>query len=397
MKEIKPYAAWIVGIMGALALTLGFQNCSKPKSAKTDGGTAQATGGGDPGGTVNPGGNGGGGGGFQTARGDTIFYLSGALMVPQFKSIKLATKHASAFQVVETTAAQGQAIADDLSVDYCKDSALPHCRHINGKNCLGEACAPVKLPVVCYQEVLMNQAQVTQVYGLLGQALSSLSSKVPDPNVPAISDCDDPYLHLYSDVIADVHVSLADKACIPNGTLYPPSGATDYRNAMNGYIASVEAMGAYCNSYARRWNTTSFVYDSVSGFTTPDAAYSYHVEYMGNQKANLRFTDPGQAAKCTNAFTVDASELTAFFPDGGLKYEIYRTGAILADAPSAQIDYKDSEDPAGTSWKFFMDEVTAQAHRGGAVLESTQSTAIKNAVQSLISRAKAQGMAGACP
>ena len=84
-------------------------------------------------------------------------------------------------------------------------------------------------------------------------AFSLLNTLASQKNIDdqLIADCDTPNLKLYSDVIDDFSISLAEKSCVPKGSYFASAAALKLANDSN--IAGVKAKGDYCNNYFRKW------------------------------------------------------------------------------------------------------------------------------------------------
>ena len=81
----------------------------------------------------------------------------GTGQIQAFEMVKYTNKLQNTLETVETV---GAANAVELSASYCANSALPHCRHLNGLGCQGEACAPGNLAVQCSYERMLTQTQI---------------------------------------------------------------------------------------------------------------------------------------------------------------------------------------------------------------------------------------------
>ena len=329
---------------------------------------------------------------FNLGCNDSFMYQSGTGQTQSFDAIKYTNRYGGTLETVEVS---GMPSAVDLDMSYCQNSALPHCRHINGKGCQGEACVPGNPAVSCNYEKSPGSAELATFFALINGL--SITTNNQDQ---LIADCDTPNFRFFSDELADVDVSLAQQSCVPKGKLYASSGSAAMILSAGTKISDVKAMGDYCNNYAvgNRFALAKFTYKYRSGLVQANQAQPRTVEYIASQKVNIRYRNPGDAAEsCISNFHVNPAEMSAFFPQGGLKYKILKTQALLAnDGPTAEIEY--SEPALGTdTLKFLLDDSSAMTYRGGAVLDSAHSTAIKAAVEALITQAEAANQSAACP
>ncbi|MCB0378167.1 MAG: hypothetical protein KDD33_06720, partial [Bdellovibrionales bacterium] len=288
----------------------------------------------------------------------------------------------------------------DLPSEYCKDSAFPHCLPYNTMVCMGEGCPQTPRHVLCHSERPLNQADSNNVFA----ALNSLSfqNRFRQEGDPVASDCNGPMLSFFSDVVDDVTVSMASNtACIPNGDLYVVAGRANLQAIYDAELDAITANGDQCNLYANySWDTTVWTYKRHGGFA-PSISFieaTYEVNAQGGHgQVDLRWKDSGDAnIYCANdVFLSNSAEYEAFFPDDGFKYEMLRTNVSVADAVVTEITYNDPSE-SGRNRQFFLNEMSAVQNEGGAILDSTQASAINDGIQMLINRAKTLNMQSVC-
>lgn len=403
IKGIKLFALFVASI----SLTMMFQNCGKStaKTSSSDNGGLQVTvtpdgTGGDGSGGDGTGGDGTGGDGgtntefsFDMSRGDSIYYADGGGMSPDFRSLRVLQKSFYVLAESHIYEQNGTTYNPDLPTSYCKDSALPHCNHLNTMNCLGEGC-PTNKPVACHWESRLSQAEINNTFAAINNLV--FLTKTINSSEPQALDCDNPNLSFYSDVVNDVHVSMAQKMCVPEGKYYVSSGGDGLKDIFENELDAVESAGAQCNNYASyHWQNTKFTYSAQSGFTPPLQRSFREVSYQ-NQSYSMRWKNSGDmTVYCAN--NVNFNQYDAFFPSSGLEYRIDRPNAIVADAPTVQVTYEDPVDN-GRVREFYLSSMTSSTHGGGAILDSNQAQAMQSAVEALINRADAfQATTTNCP
>ena len=307
-------------------------------------------------------------------------------------------------QILVTTESQQEPImaadADpepDLPESYCKNSVLPHCRHLSEVPCTSTYCDGSKVPVVCSEQKPVTVPEAQDIFDLISGIRTQEKKMVPGE--PMIADCGGPDIRFAKEGEDPIWVSMADRACVSDGALYVIKGGGPLRDAMDDRFDDLADLGEFCNlfrNYHRQDST--FEYSATSGFTLPEFAYSYNVKYLGNQRADLQFRRPGDAElSCASNVFVTASQLQVFFPDGGLNYRVLKTSSTLADASVSRITYKHESYGDSAEVGFFLDSGSAYTFTGGAILHVDHKTAMVEAVDALVKKVVDNGSAGACP
>ncbi len=395
-----------------------FQNCggSTLKATSSDNGglPVQVFNGddvdnGDSGDDDNNGGDNGGGdpgvGGnfsFNLAIGDNIFYKVGGGNSLNLATSRILAKLYDTYFETHIYEEAGVSFQADLPTDYCENSALPHCAHMQSDACVGYGCFKPDQPVRCHWQKRMSKALENNSLAALS-SLRFLNRQVSSDD-PMIADCNSPLLFFYKEN-SSLELSLAPRACVDDGQYY----ATDeskggvmaiFNNEQDSVAQKMSNDGGeeFCNSYSSyAWNTSKWSYQAGSGMGTFESSFSYQVQYE-NQRVNMRWKEAGDPTfYCATEVPVQPTELDVFFPASGLQYEIVRTGALLADANTAEITYEDPVD-GGSVWRLMLSRATAHTVGGGAVVDSSQASAINQTIREvLVNRARISGMAAECP
>ncbi len=362
---------------------------------------------------------------FNLNQGDNIFYTNGGGLSLNLSTVRYLRKVHYALLESHIYEQRGTTFPRDLPTAYCANSALPHCAHTTTAPCVGLGCFKSDVPVRCHWQKRTSTADGNRIKAAL-EAINFVN-RVVTPNEPMIADCNNPLLYFYS-VGKTLDLSLADKACVPDGMYYAlDSSGDDVQTIFDTELTDIAALTnnqgdpEYCNKYsAYAWDTSKATYSSRSGFTTPENAYQYDVEFEARViqvddkdvlagMANLVFREPQSRGGdgntyCADNVPVQPQEIDAIFPgtemdsnEDGLIYEVMRTQAVIADASTAEITYEDPVD-GGSVWRLFLDRGTALTHSGGAILDADQGDAIRNVMETvLVNRAKTSGLAQPCP
>lgn len=413
--------------IAGIATTLIYQNCGgssiDAKSSGKDGlpvdvsaGDGDGDGGnggdGDGGnGGDGDGGNGGDGGGgsgtdidhkYNVATGDTILFRN--IGTANLSTSRFRKQLYYYFLDTHTYHADNATIANDLPDSYCEKSALPHCLHINEVTCQSIGCTqPSKQIVKCYRQKRLTNAQKDNIAAILNALKFDLRNVTAQD--PTIAGCDNPKLFFYGSGNKSLELSLAAKSCVPDDKYFAVAGINGVSTLFNSEITSVTNKTDDCNLYSvYSWDKTKFTYKAQSGFTTAANAELREVTYIPptdkKPVAKIRFKERGSTKTyCADKVFINPPELDVVFPAAGIPYSIYHTGAQLADGATTEISYQNATDGAN-KWQFFLNQTTAQAHRGGAILSEDQADDLKAMIQVLITRAKnlppAEGGAKEC-
>lgn len=383
----------LVVFIFSLAISITFQNCGNSSlKANSSGDTIKVPIPGDNSGSDNDGdGNGGGNNGrvFNLENGDNILYVTGGGSNPDLASSRLIYKQfgseaADTYLDSIIYEQAGVSHESDLPSSYCSDSALPHCRHINNFTCQGIGCFEPDQLIRCHWQNSMSNSDINNLFS----AINSLKygNKVDETY---IDGCNNPKLS-FNTSKDKLEISLAAKECVPDGDLYAVNGTNEavkdvFNNELNGLrtLMDAEEQTDFCNNYSTYyWNTTKFTYNSVSGYTPAENAYSYSMSYEG-QFVSMKFKEPGENEVCAEAVPIQPSQMDIIFPPGGLKYDVFRAAVAVADAPHSHIIFEDPID-GGAHWKFYMNQISAMTFNGGPYLEQTQSDAIKNLLENTL-------------
>ncbi len=330
---------------------------------------------------------------IDLGKGDNIFYLNGGGLSLNLRSARIYSRlfHTNLESIIYHTA--GTPLDPDLNSAYCADSALPHCQHIDRMTCLGIGCHEPNQPIRCHFQKRMSSAEVSA--GLSAINSMAFQNRIVTPEDPMISDCNDPKLFFYSSKNT-LEVSLADRACVPNGQYYASQGSSMIKDFMNAELNRVQNLANSCNNFATYvFNSTLWKYRSNNGFTTAINSQFRELEYS-NAKVKIRWKDSGNNQTfCNPDVFVNPPEMAAFFPDTGIRYDVLRTQAMIADAPVSEITYQNVGEDG--DWQFLLDENSALTYGGGAIISSAQATAIQAAVEVLVARAKTFTTSVVCP
>ena len=128
-------------------------------------------------------------------------------------------------------------------------------------------------------------------------------------------------------------------------------------------------------------NTTKWIYSSGGGYGN----FFTYLEY-NKEKLTVFITwrrSFGDKKQCANNVFLKPNDLSAFFPETGLKYKVYNQGENVLDAGSSYLLYENDNG----EWKFYIDKLSLPED-GGNVLESGQVENIRNAIERLIVRAE---------
>lgn len=334
--------------------------------------------------------------------GDNIFYLTASQATERVASVRVLLKSYYVLMETHIYEAPSVSIVSDLPSSYCTNSALPHCAHLNPFVCQGYGCFEGPQPVRCHWQKRMTNAQQNAAFA----AVSELRyvNRVVDAENPFVDGCNDPSLSFYKEN-STIDVSLAPRACVPNGDFYANNATGDgTRTIFTSEIVNVESFQEidntpeFCNNYsAYSFDTTRFNYRSMSGFVQPEDRYYYEAHYEALPveddpegrmygAIDLKWKIGDAPEKCVFDFPLNKPELDVLFPEGGLTYELFRPSVAIADVSSAEIIYEDPAD-GGATWRFFLDRGSAMLVNGGAVLQNgvnSQSDAIRAMIETVI-------------
>ena len=339
---------------------------------------------------------------YNLNNGDNVFYVTGGGLSLDLSTSRILSKIYYTLMESHVFEQAGVTFPRDLPNSYCANSALPHCAHLNNAPCLGYGCFAGTSPVRCHWQKRMSTADVNITFQALNE-ITFVNRKVSAQD-PMIADCNDPNLYFYKEN-ESLGLSLANRACVPDGQYYASQTSADgIKTIFNNELDSIKQLmdptggSEYCNNYsAYAWDTTKWRYQSNSGFSPPENSYHYEASYE-NQRVDLKWKEPGDTTLyCATGVPLQPAELDAFFPKSGLQYEIMRTQSAIVDAPTSEITFEDPVD-GGLVWQLFLTRASALTNTGGAILDSTQASAIRDMIETvLVQRAKTNQMAQACP
>lgn len=291
----------------------------------------------------------------------------------------------------------GTVFNPDLHESYCENSALPHCTHLNTITCLGSDCPPLPKPIRCHWQKRMSVSEVQTTFDSLNNI--SFMTRSASENDPFVPDCNTPLLSFVG-LDKNLTASLADRSCVPPGDFYVSAGVRPILSLFNNEFEQVNERGELCNRYSTyHWSTSSFIYSAQSSDSTAETNRQIRTINYENQVASLLFKNAGETRfYCANV-VMTTDELSVFFPTqdgGGLQYFIVRPQNSQIDVDTHEIIYSSPID-GGAHWKFYMNELAAEAVSGGAVLSSPQAAAIESLVQSWVDRVLSSSNNHNCP
>ena len=338
---------------------------------------------------------------FDFANGDNIFYQTFNSAINVLSTVRLSAK--SYYNVSETHIYESSdiTISVDLPQNYCNNSALPHCAHLNPFVCLGFGCFEGPTPVRCHWQKRMTGADRQNTFPVINNLV--FFTREVTATDPMMEGCNNPTLSYFKENDS-ILTSLASRACVPEGMLYASSETgTDMIDVFSTEIDAVALLTnnnddpELCNNYSiYSWDTTKFTYQSRSGFVPANQSYFYEASYE-NLRIDLRWkaaNDPN--TYCATDVPIQPSDLSTLFPSDGFTYYVFRTQNQVVDLPTVEITYEDPVD-GGSEWRFFLTRGSALTNRGGAVMNDAQSQALQQMIENTLTvRAGAFNLVTTC-
>jgi|GEM_PF-4892221 len=388
----------LIVLLFPLTMVIAFQNCSTSSFEQPDPAFSEADSDNDSSGGVLQGPD--GLVALNLNNGDSVTYLKSGNVAPAAQQrVVMAKANGRILMTTETQAAPADGnTAPELPQFYCQNSTLPHCRHLSQLECKSTHCDTSGIPVVCAEDIHISGSALTDLFGKLSGI--ETQEKKSQTGEASLADCDSPNVSFSKVGEAPVIVSLAQRQCVQEGRLYGTANFEPLQTDMEGRISNVQAQSTSCNQFYRyRWKETAFTYAATSGNIPAPSNYMHEVVYKGDQRADLKFKNAGSnATLCATDILLNESEIRAFFPEGGLRYDVLKTNLVeLADASTAQITFTDTSYGSGGEAKFFLNRNSAETYNGGAILDPVHENAIKAAVAQLNQRVSDGGVATACP
>lgn len=322
---------------------------------------------------------------FNLNNGDNIFFQRAESGEQHLATSRLIARSFYTLKESSFYELAGTSFATDLPMEFCTNSALPHCAHLLESSCNSFGCFETDQPVRCHQQRRMTEDEVTASF----TDLNSLSfvNRTVLPDDPAPENCNDPLVSFFSEN-QSLTISLAERTCVPDGDYYATSGSAALQTLFNGELGTVDVSADFCNLYSSyNWSTTQLTYKAESAANVPPEQYRLRQVRYENQQAEIRFQDPGEEAVCARDIFVNPPEIDELFPDSGLEYQVSRFDSAGTDLNVAEVRYEDPVD-GGAHWHFFLNEEAAHGAGGGPILTNARAQAMAEKVEVLVERAK---------